>query len=259
MSLAMQSRFAAALINWDRPVPLGVTSWTQDRPAKRFGVYRNNVIAGLAEALAAGYPATVHIVGEEFFAAMARVFVRCRPPTSPSLLTYGDGFADFVEGFEPASELIYLPDVIRLEDARARAYHAADIAPLAPRDIAAVPPKRLGGLVVEIHPSAAIVRSAFPIITIWAMNAGETELGPIDDRKGEDALVIRPNLRVLIHGTLAGGATFLERLSAGAPLRNAVEAAIREAPRFDLTANLSQILGAGVIVGIREQPLGEDG
>ncbi len=42
------------------------------------------------------------IVGEEFFAAMARVFVMKRPPRSPLLANYGDDFPAFIAAFEPA-------------------------------------------------------------------------------------------------------------------------------------------------------------
>lgn len=251
MSLAMQSRFAAVLLDQDVPVPAGITSWTRERPAKRFGVYRNNVAAGLARALAARFPAAERIVGAEFFAAMARAFVLRHPPSSPVLLTYGDDFADYVERFEPAAALPYLPDVIRLENARARAYHAADETPLAPDRIAAIRAKWLGDLVVDAHPSATVMRSAYPVVTIWAMNAGEAELGPIDDWTGEDALVIRPHLNVLVHRLPPGGATFLQRLIAGSTLGSAVEAAMNETQDFDLTANLAGLLGAGVIIGIR--------
>jgi Putative DNA-binding domain len=251
MSLAMQSRFAAALIDQDAPVPSGVTSWSGVSPAKRFGVYRNNVAAGLTKALAARFPAAERIVGAEFFAAMARDFVLRHPPNSPVLLTYGDAFADYVERFEPAAGLPYLPDVIRLENARARAYHAADATPLAPEKIAAVQAERLGDLIVDAHPAVSVMRSAYPVVTIWAMNAGEAELGPIDDWTGEDALVVRPHLSVLIHRLPPGGATFLERLVAKGSLGSAVEAAMNEARDFDLAANLAGLLGSGVVIGIR--------
>jgi CheY-like chemotaxis protein len=46
-------------------VPGGVTSWTQPLPAKRFGVYRNNVSGALVEALAVRYPVVKRLVGEE--------------------------------------------------------------------------------------------------------------------------------------------------------------------------------------------------
>ena len=144
------------------------------------------------------------------------------------------------------------PDVIRLEAARARAYHAVDTTPLEPREIAAVRPDRLGDLVLDTHPSAAILRSRYPVITIWSMNSGVAELRPIDDWTGEDALVIRPH-QVLIHRLPAGGATFLARLTAGAPLGSAVEAAMADTEGFDLAANFAGPMNAGVIVGIHRE------
>ena len=57
------------------------------------------------------------IVGEEFFAAMARAFVTEQPPCTPLLATYGDQLAAFIAAFEPAREIAYLADVARLEAA----------------------------------------------------------------------------------------------------------------------------------------------
>ena len=89
MSTATQSRFARALLGGDGSVPMGLTSATSATPTRRFAIYRNNVLFGLSEALAARYPATVQIVGREFFGAMAREFVLRHPPSSPVLLDYG--------------------------------------------------------------------------------------------------------------------------------------------------------------------------
>jgi hypothetical protein len=250
MPVALQSRFAAALIDRDRPTPLGLVSWSGGRPDRRFELHRNNFAAGLAKALAARFPATERIVGEEFFAAMARDFAVRHPPTSPVLLEYGAGFADFVENFELAGDLPYLSDVVRLEDARARAYHAPDATPLALQELSNLSAETLADVAFAIHPAVQVVRSNFPIVTIWAMNAGDAELGPIHDWRGEDALVARPELKVFVHRLPAGGATFLERLCGGCPLAAAVEGAANEAAEFDLTLNLAGVLSAGVIVGV---------
>ncbi|SEE56410.1 Putative DNA-binding domain-containing protein [Rhizobiales bacterium GAS188] len=250
MSTDIQSRFAAALLDSGRAVPSGLTSWSGALPVRHFAIYRNNVVTGLVRALAARFPATSKIVGEEFFAAMAQAFIERHPPRSPMLLAYGEGFADFVENFEPAAELVYLPDVIRLEAARARAYHASDKEPLEPGELAKVQPERLGELIIELQPSAAILRSRHPVITIWAMNSGEAELGPIDDWRGEDALVVRPQQLVTVRRLPSGGAAFLQSLGAGMPLSRAVETATAETADFDLAANLAGILDAGVVVGL---------
>jgi Putative DNA-binding domain len=245
MSMTTQSSFARALLDASRPVPDGLTSWNLPRPERRFAVYRNNVISGLVRALASRFPATEKIVGEAFFAGMAQAFITQHPPRSPMLLAYGDDFADFVASFEPAVELPYLPDVIRIEAARGKAYHAADRPPFDTDSLAALPPERVPALTFTIHPSVSILRSRHPAVTIWAMNCGDIPLAPIEDWTGEDSLVARPDLTVLIRRLPAGGAAFLEALAAGATLGAAVEKALQETPDFDLTANLTGALQAG--------------
>lgn len=251
MSLSTQTEFAVALIDPGQAVPEGLTAWNGPRPERRFGVYRNNVAVGLIGALASRFPAAERIVGEEFFAAMAHEFIRQYPPRSPLLLAYGDNFADFVESFEPAREIPYLPDVIRLEVARGRAYHAADATPLDAALLATVEPEGLAYLSFVPHPSASIIRSAFPAITIWAMNTGEIELSDIEDWASEDALIVRPQMTVEVHRLPAGGAAFLETLIAGADLGSAFETALAETPDFDLSANLAAALAAGAFTAIR--------
>ncbi len=112
-----QSAYAAAILDPARPVPQGLIGPDGEPSAKRFAVYRNNVVVGLAAVLKAAFPAVCRIVGDEFFAAMARIYVSREPPGSPIMLDYGAGFADFVGGFEPAAGLPYLRDVARLERA----------------------------------------------------------------------------------------------------------------------------------------------
>jgi hypothetical protein len=248
MTKSFQSGFSAALTDPDHPVPEGLSAWTGNRPARRFGVYRNNVRVGLTGALAARFPATEAIVGQDFFAALAQAFVAAHPPRSPLLLAYGEDFADFVQGFEPAAGLAYLPGVIRLEAARSRAYHAADAEPLAAADLAAVPAERLGDLVLEPHPSLALLRSPHPVVTIWAMNAGELPLAPIKDWTGEDALTVRPRMTVEVHRLPPGGAAFFAALSTGQTLAEAVQAAVADAPAFDLAANLAGLITTGAFI-----------
>lgn len=245
MSSLTQDRFAAALANRDEPVPDGLAAWNGPRPEQRFGVYRNNVFWSLIEALKSRFPAAVTIVGDAFFIAMAGEYVRLEPPRSPLLLGYGDTLADFVERFEPAASLPYLADVIRLEAARSHAYHAADCLPLDANHLASVAPERLPSLTLRPHPSLSVLRSIHPVITIWAMNAGELPVGPIEAWRGEDALVLRPAMTVHVHRLRPGGAVFVESLAASRMLGDAVEAALAADNRFDLTANLADILQAG--------------
>lgn len=251
MMAVTQSDFAEALADRHVAVPDGLAAWNGPRPERRFGVYRNNVFWGLAESLRSRFPATSAIVGDDFFTAMAGEYIRREPPRSPLLLAYGDTFADFVTGFEPAAGLPYLPDVIRLEAARSHAYHAADCPSLDASSLAGVEPDRLPSLSFVPHPSLAVLRSAHPAVTIWAMNAGETPIGPIDDWIAEDALVIRPAMTVRVHRLGPGGAAFVEALAAERSLGAAVEIAFADSPAFDLTANLAGALQSGAFAAFQ--------
>ncbi|MGE3160392.1 MAG: putative DNA-binding domain-containing protein, partial [Xanthobacteraceae bacterium] len=234
----------------DRLVPDAVTSHTARAPQRRFAVYRNNVIVSLIEALRMRFPATERIVGAEFFAAMARAFVAAHPPRSPVLMHYGDELAAFLEAFEPVRELGYLPDVARLEAARTRAYHAADATPLDACRLQSLDPETLWTAGVVLHPALEVVRSRYPIVTIWGMNSGELALGPVDMDAAEDALVSRPVLAVQVWSLLAGGAPLLAALAGSATFGAAVAQAEREAGAFDLAAVLAVLIGAGALTKI---------
>ena len=174
----IQTDFARALLDPDGRCPTTSPRTPRGSPHKRFAVYRNNVVVSLVNALRAKFPATERIVGEEFFAAMARVFVTAHPPRSKILHTYGDDFGDFIAAFAPAAEIALSADVARLEAARTRAYHAADAAPLTPAGFAGLDPRwRRVARASTLHPSLQVLRSRHPVVTIWAMNAGELQLG----------------------------------------------------------------------------------
>ena len=250
MSASFETSFARALLDTARPIPSGITAHNAASSTGRFAVYRNNVVVGLVNALRSRFPVVEKIVGEEFFAGMARVFVLERPPRTPLLATYGDEFAPFIAAFGPARELVYLADVARLEAARTRAYHAADAMPLGVAEFAALDVSACGGMRINLHPSVEVVRSPHPIVTIWAMNSGERELAPIENWHGEDALVARPYLDVNVDLLPPGGAAFLLALAGAKPLAEAAAAALTDHPEFDLSRNLAGLIGSGLVRSI---------
>lgn len=247
--MSFQSTFANALLDLEELPPAGVDAGAAD-PRRRFAVHRNNMVAGLVKALVTRFPATVKIVGAEFFDAMARAFVLAHPPRSPQLARYGDGFPDFIDAFAPAREVAYVADVARIEAARTRAYHAADAAPVGADSFAALASEVLGGIRVQLHPSVEIIRSPHPIVTIWAMNSGGPALAPIENWCGEDALVARPYLEVNVHVLPPGGAEFLHALAAGRTLGEAAQHALDARPQFNLTDNVAALIGCGFARGI---------
>lgn len=240
-----QTAFAEALLDPEAEIPADVRGRDGKVSAKRFSVYRNNVTVSLVEALMATFPATVMIVGEEFFRAAASIYVRKDPPRSPVLISYGSGFPDFLEHFEPAGDLPYLPGVARIEMAWVEAYHAADRPVLRPEDLAAVPADRLDGVRLDPHPSTRIIGSRFPIVTIWTMNRSGN-VSPVDMGVAEAALVTRAAMDVEVRRLPEGGAMFLQALCDGRTLGEAAGEAAEAHPGFDIATNISGFLEAGV-------------
>lgn len=243
----LEERFAAGMLDPSRPPPPEVTAWN-GAAASRFGVYRNNVVVGLTDALRQRFPVCERLIGEEFFRAMAREFMRALPPRSPLLYTYGGDFAPFIAAFEPAQSVPYLADVARLEFAYGLAYHAADAAPLPPQRIEAFTQESWGDLVFTLHPSIQLVASRWPIVAIWATNTHDEDVKPVDLGVAEDALVVRPALEVEIRRLPPGGLAFLAALQCGSTLAVAAEAGVAADAGFDITANLIGLMGAGLAV-----------
>lgn len=246
----LQQEFAQAILDPDLPVPRGVVGPDGAPSTKRFAVYRNNVVTGLVEALKAAFPAVARLVGDEFFAAMARIYVVHAPPESPIMLDYGATFPDFVGAFEPAKAVPYLGDVARLERAWAEAYHSAEALPIKPDQTDMPDVDFLPTIRILLHPSLRIVRSPFPVVTIWQMNIAGGEPSPLDiGGGGEDALVVRPVAEVEVRKLSAGAAIFIQETINGAAVVDAIAAALCGDPDFDLACVLGSLLEAGGIVG----------
>jgi len=217
---------------------------------RRFAVYRNNVITGLIDALAQRFPVVCRLVGEEFFRATARVYVTAQPPSSPLMMLYGGTFPNFIDAFAPAASLPYLGDVARLELARGRAYHAADAAPATPQIFTGLPVEQLGHLRVRVHPSASIVASAHPIVSIWQVNADPDHAVPIAPWTAEAALVARPFTDVEVRRLPPGAAAFMSCLLGHGAMAEAVEAGASASTDFHLVESLAVLIAANVVIGI---------
>ncbi len=245
-----QRDFAAALLDPEMPVPRGLIDPDRKPSEKRFNVYRNNVVAGLVETLTAAFPAVCRIVGDEFFAAMARVYVALEPPRSPIMLDYGETFPDFIGRFEPAKRVPYLPDVARLERAWVEAYHAAEALPADLTLLATIDSRNRPQIGFTLHPSVRVVRSNFPAVRIWLMNIDAGEPAAIDiSIEGEDALVARPIADVEVRRLPVGAAAFITGLAAGASVADATSLALDENSGFDLTSALRDLFAINAVIG----------
>jgi hypothetical protein len=238
--------FAAALLDPEHAVPANLRGPDGAPAGRRFSVYRNNVAVGLKEALAQAFPVLRKLLGEAFFDAMAGVFLRAHPPSSPLMMAYGVEMPAFLAGFPPVAHLGYLPDVARLEIALRESYHAADATPIVPGDLAGIAPAELAALRVTLAPALRLLRSAWPVHGIWSANTHGT---PVPDlRVPEDVLVTRPAWEPLPLPLPKGGHAFVVALAAQASLGDAVQAAGDD---FDLAATIAMLMDGGAITGLK--------
>ncbi len=239
-----QAAFAQALLDPEAALPAGIVD-PQGRPApKRFSVYRNNMASSLTRALEAAFPTVRKLVGDDFFAAMAGLFLRAHPPQSRMLMLYGAALPGWLESFPPVAHLAYLPDVARLDQAMRESYHAADSAPLAEADFQRLLAADIAGLRLRLAPSVRLVRSRWPVLSIWVAN---TEGGPQPTPGPEDVLILRPGFDPRPHRLPSGGGAFVQGLLQGQTLGQCLD---RAGAGLDLPAVLSLLVAGGAIVGV---------
>lgn len=247
--------FAEALFAPDLPSPAGLTGREETRPQRRFSVYRNNVTVSLVDALASIFPTVQNLVGEDFFRAMARLYVAAHPPTSPLLFSYGESFPAFLEGFQPAADLPFLADVARVERLWLDAYHAADATPLDPAALGQISTEHLACIRFQAHPATRMIRLRHAAGTICSLDRAGMPLDGVNPHREEAALITRPAFDVSIEILPSGGATFFERLLNGYPLGDACLAAGDQAA--DIPALIGIALTSGAFAAIDLLPESE--
>lgn len=251
--LEVQRAFAEALLAGDAPGDRSVHAHIRPgrfEPGRHLGVYRNNVYATLTEALTAVHPVVRRLVGEDFFGYAAEHYVRADPPRSGNLHDFGASFAAFLETFEPAGSLAYLPDVARLEWAWHEAFHAPEAEPLSIDRLARIPPADYPRLCFALHPSARLVVSRYPVLRIWEVNQPEFEgEGTVNlDEGGSRVLAIRRALSVELESLSEAELAMLSRCAEGADVEAATEAVLAHDSAFDLAGALRRYAADGTIV-----------
>ncbi|WP_409268185.1 DUF692 family multinuclear iron-containing protein [Massilia sp. BHUDP2] len=255
----LQQRFGAAL--FDRSHEAALRPFLSEGGVERLALYRGNLSAGWERALGEAYPVLRQLVGEEFFAGLARAYGKAAPSQAPDLANFGARFADFLAGFAPTAPYPYLPDVARLEWAVHRAYLAPDVAPLGLAALTAMSPQALDGARFTLHPSVSLLRSQWAIAALWQAHQPGGPPLPAHADAPCTVLVLRRGWRVEVVEESAAGVAALVRLAAGASLGAALDAALaavaagEEAP--DIGAMLQGWFSLGVVAAIAANDAGQ--
>lgn len=244
----LQRNFAEALLHDDAPVPAAIRLACGAASLSRFGVYRNNVISSMMRGLASRYAVTRALLWPDTFDGIARLYVVTEPPRSSVLSQYGASFPQFLRAVGEGAAAEFVADVAEIENARTRAYHAADAVPLAADFFAHLSADEVLNLRLTLHPSAILLRSRFPAVSIWrALLHGDADYDVA--WKSEAALVVRPHLDVEVWDLPPGAYEFFAAITKGETVGDAAAAAAGS-DAVDLAAAFRIMICAGVVTGM---------
>jgi hypothetical protein len=241
--------FVAGLLDPASPVPKTVLG----QKPRRFAVYRNNVTVSLIRAMESNFPVVRRLLGEQYFAGLAREFVQKHPPQSPLMFHYGASFSEYLKTEDDLRDYPYLSDIAKLEQQMRLSYHETDAPSLPLTALTALPEEALMLATFAPHPAIAIVDSDFSIYSIYRANTEDTA-EPIEDiSRAQSVLVVRPLHDVELHLLSRPQSVFLKSLAAGHSLGQATDAALEAHEDFDLTGAISILLLPGAFQSIQIQ------
>ena len=238
-----QSSFVRALLGASEPT----LPWSR-QPG--FDVYRNTVLRGAIDALAANVPTVHRLLGDDTFDAAAGAYVRARLPRDGSLVRYGAGLPDFLAAFPLVADIDYLPGVAALDLAWIESHLAADAPVLAAADVFALTAEQLLHGRLVLHPAARWLTFSVPAFTIWRHEREERRLEEPMSWRGESALLTRPQGPVVWRAIEAGEAQFLAACASGRSCDDALESVLEAGAGFDLAVSLPRLLRGGAFTRI---------
>ncbi len=257
----LQCAFAAALYDQEATARLAPVVRACGIPAeRRLRVYRNNLFASFTEVLAAIYPVTRRLVGEDYFAQAARTYIAVHPSRSGDVHHYGGDFAAHLEHCPGSETLPYLPDVARLEWNYHGAFHAEQKPPLGADGLRAVSPQDYPRLHLILQPSSRLLASPYPVLRIWQVNQPDWTDDPVVDlaQGGIRLLIVRQGVEVAFVAHGAGEYAWLQSLARGSTLLESQQLAIAREQDFDLGAALQRHLAQGAFSGWSNGSMGSD-
>lgn len=214
----------------------------------RLDIYRNNWQQGFIRALAIGYPVTERLVGRDYFVRLAREFLAVSPSRRGDLRHIGAPFPEFLRSKFSATEYAYLADVGALEHLCEELQVAAEVTPTTVDELRSIPASDYAGLRFDLCPTAGLLCSPYPVTRIWLSNQPQAAPQVIDLRSGGEQLLVRYLEEAFeFHRLRPVEFTLATAFREGVPLAEALAAATRIAPDFELTEALARLLGAGAL------------
>lgn len=234
-----QSKFMEHLLASQLPVMPAATY-------AALSVYRNTIMKGWIDGLAANYPTVKTLVGDEWFDAAASEYARQIPPDSPVLALYGQEFPAFLEEFPPAFDLSYLSEVANIDRLWIESYFAPDAPVLNASILKELSGEQLMSAQLKLHPATKICACKHSAVSIWFHTRDSSSNELITDDSDEFLLIARSSNNVVTNKISRIEYEFLRTIETGSSLGEASMKAFSEDPLFPLASLLAQWIKQGV-------------
>ncbi len=217
-------------------------------PANHLSIYRNTISSSLIETMKTTYPLTLALLGDDFFVMTAKEYMRQYPSRSGNLYDYGEYFSDFLAGYQPVHDLIYLAEVAEFEWASHVIYLAPNHPPFATQSLSHFEPEQQEHLRFLLHPACWMRKFHFPILQI-------VDLCKLNQKEsinlhggGVNLLIIRRELDLSLVALETADFLFLQALNLNSTLSEALEAAMQVDPEYPLSEKLPAFIASKVLV-----------
>jgi len=219
-----------------------LASDTLDAPA-HIAIYRDSIRLGLTHALREIYPVCARLLGDAFFAQVCDQYIQEHPSHSPDLNRYGLAFPEFINNHSLAVELVWLPDVLRLERDWHKIFSGVDATEFDLQCLSALTEKQSLGTCIILQENMCLIESIWPVHTIWHANR-DLEKEPEEIELVEQTvylLVWRDGLTMHLDCLTAEMWCLLQSLKNGDSLQDTCELLERKYPDAEFSDLFGQV------------------
>ena len=242
----VQAAFGAALFDAAHEPALAGVLADDGKLSRRLAIYRGNLTAHWERALGNACPVLRTLVGEAFFAGLARAYGRSHPSLDADLNRFGAQLAAFVSGFAPLADYPYMADMARLEWALHCAHYAAEAPVLTAADLAVLNPAQLEERRFVLHPACALYKSDWATVALWLAHQPGGPAFPDDMAAPCFGVIVRSGWRAQVLPLDRAAFAALQGLAEGASFGDALDAAFEVDEKFDAAGRLNQWLAQGI-------------
>jgi hypothetical protein len=248
----IQKDFSDHIFASQKKAILAQLPYEKEEALERLQIYRNNVVGNFNSVLESTFEVVKKLVGEKYFYELSEKYAKKHPSLSGNLDDYGEFFPLFLKRNLAANKLPYLHEIANLEWLLHRCYFASNSAEFDVKEFQKLAPEKFFNLTFELHPSCVLLKSNFPIFTIYQNSARKKNTV----KSGEFVLVEKADGRPKINNLTAEEFIFLSEIAAGKNLYKIYQKICRVAKKgackeFDVGQMLQKFINSRVISGFK--------